>query len=135
MAWGPDIGIADGPDVVSGQAAEVVEFGDLGIGADERCADDELGGDIRMLSDQFIDDVAGWIVRAGDSEEDLHGAWIILGEPAPEAVLGCGIGSLHRFEQGDTWEWVWGGCGGGVKGKPVGEPGLPEVEEGGQGGP
>ena len=83
-----------------GQAFEFRQFGDLRIRAGQGRAHDELRVGSRELLQELADDPADRVVGRGHAEEDLHGAGVLLGEPASQAVLGGRVASLERLEQG-----------------------------------
>ena len=110
-----------------GQPFELNERGDLAVGAEGFCADDELRVATGVCFNEFANDGADRIPGIGDAEQNLNRAGVILIKPALERFGGGGVAAFERFEQGD----------GGGKGKigdapvqrktPGGEP-LPERE-------
>ena len=95
-----DIGVADDEQVVLRQAFQFHQFGDLRIRAGQGRAHDELRVGGRELLQELADDPANRVIGRGHAEQDLHGAAVLLGEPASQAVLGGRVATLEGLEQG-----------------------------------
>lgn len=96
------VGVADDEMFVLREAFEVDEGGDLGVGAELLGAEDELGVCLRVLGDEFADEFADGVFRRCDAKEELHGAAIVLFEPAFQAAVRLGVEALERLEQRDA---------------------------------
>jgi hypothetical protein len=101
VRWDADVGVADDEYFVFCEAFEFDEFGDFGVGASERSANDELAVCGRKFCEKFADDWANGIVDGGDAEEDLDWAGVILGKPSAQGGFGGRIGVFERFEECD----------------------------------
>lgn len=79
---------------------EVDELGNLGVGAFEFFANDQLRVAVWKFSDQLLNNIADRVCGIGHAEKVLQVSAVILLEPTPQRFLRRGVATFERFQKG-----------------------------------
>ena len=130
-----DVAVVDDEVVIAGVGHKLREIADLAVGTEDLWTEDEANGVIGEFCLELADDGSGRIVEAGDAEEDLVFAGVVLTAVAGESFGHAGIEAVDGLKDADGQSEGSGGEGATAQisaGAPKGDQVVTEAGDGEQ---